>query len=176
MPTGRHLGHRAPSVADKARTARAAAGAAGPRPYHRRARSRVPTRPRRPVANSGIPRAKSRQSCCRWSASARNRCRPSLRCTRRMVASATDAGVRALMSFRKSRSSDISHNRLLGGSSPASSTTQSCANLVSCGPRKNPLHSATFAWAGDGVGVARLFDAPAVWSRQHQMLGFLSSA
>jgi site-specific DNA recombinase len=23
----------------------------------------------------------------------------------------------------------------------------------------------------DGIGVARLFDAPAAWSRQHEMLG-----
>jgi hypothetical protein len=29
MPTGRHLGHRAPNIADKARTARAVAKAAG---------------------------------------------------------------------------------------------------------------------------------------------------
>ena len=29
MPTGRHLGHRAPNIADKARTARAVAQAAG---------------------------------------------------------------------------------------------------------------------------------------------------
>jgi hypothetical protein len=49
----------------------------------------------------GVPRAKPRQGRCRWSAAARNRCRAPVRCTDRMVASATDAGVRELMSFRK---------------------------------------------------------------------------
>jgi hypothetical protein len=44
------------------------------------------------------------------------------------------------------------HNRSAADLSPASSTTQSCANLVSCGLRKNPLHSATFAWAGAKYG------------------------
>jgi hypothetical protein len=44
----------------------------------------------------GFPRAKFRQSCCRWSVAAPNRCRPPFRCTGRMVASATDAGVRTL--------------------------------------------------------------------------------
>ena len=56
-----------------------------------------------------------------------------------------------------SSNSSLSHpsqmyNCLFAGSSPASSTTQSCANLVSCGLRKNPLHSATFAWAGAKYG------------------------
>jgi hypothetical protein len=46
------------------------------------------------------------------------------------------------------------HNRVVAGSSPASPTTQSSANLVSCGLRRNPLHSATFARAGAAVAVS----------------------
>jgi hypothetical protein len=79
----------------------------------------------------GFPRAKPRQGRCRWSAAARNRCRPPVRCTGRMVASATDAGVRTLtLRIPRSGSSTV-HNRLNAGSSPAGSTRHSYATSVS---------------------------------------------
>jgi hypothetical protein len=61
---------------------------------------------------------------------ARNRCRPPVQCTGHVVAPASDNGLHANAAFAK-HSGNLPRNRLVVSLSPASPTTQSCANPVS---------------------------------------------
>jgi hypothetical protein len=79
----------------------------------------------------GFPRAKPRQGCCRWSVAARNRCRPPFRCTGSHGRVSMCCSARPLTRYVPRSASSTAHNRLLAGSSPANSTTQSCAIPVS---------------------------------------------
>jgi hypothetical protein len=87
---------------------------------HRRTRS-LQQAPR-PYDLAGLPRAKPRQGHCRWSAAARNRCRPPVRRAGRVSIRCWESRTEAALAL---------HNRSLAGSSPASSTTQSCTIPVS---------------------------------------------
>jgi hypothetical protein len=63
-------------------------------------------------------------------------------------------GVKAQCEGRPSRRGCCAHNRLVASSSPASPTTQSRANAVSCGLCKNPRFCVTFARVGAAFPVS----------------------
>jgi hypothetical protein len=98
----------------------------------------------------GFPRPKPRQGRRRWSAAARNRCRSPVRCTGRVVASASAARPRSLTRHVPRSALSTVHNRLLAGSSPASPTTQSCAIPVSWRVRNSLWLSVVFAGGDAG--------------------------
>ncbi len=107
------------------------------------------------------------------SSPARNWCRPSLRCTGRMVASATDAGVHALRSFRKaahlmSRIIACSAVRVLPAPprSPAKLRFPGAVGIVFNIPRLCRWRPGIARSLSPGIGKCRQKCRPGLWPRQ----------